>query len=74
MAQDELIRLRQGTNPTHYCPMSEVAPGVCGIKINIDTEWRVMYVANRKEVVYVQENTADKQKRQGLGKAPLIER
>ena len=53
MAQDELIRLRQGANPTHYRPMPEVAPGVCEIKINIGTAWRVMYVANRREAVYV---------------------
>ena len=52
-AQAELRLLRHGANPTHYRPMKDMPPGVCEIRINIGTAWRVMYVANRKEAIYV---------------------
>ena len=53
VARSELGRLRRGMNPMHYRPMKDMPQGVCEIKIDIGTAWRVMYVANRKEAVYV---------------------
>lgn len=53
VARSELGRLRRGMNPQHYRPMRDMPQGVCEIKIDIGTAWRVMYVANRKEAIYV---------------------
>ena len=46
-------RVRQGEMPRSFDTLPRVGQGAYEIRINIGTAWRVIYVANRKEAVYV---------------------
>ncbi len=39
--------------PADFKPMSTIGPGVYEIRVHRDGAWRVIYVANRRDAVYV---------------------
>jgi phage-related protein len=49
----ELRRVQNGLEPTDYKPMTTVGAGVKEIRIHVDGEHRVLYVAKFAESVYV---------------------
>lgn len=50
----QLDRVQSGEMPTHYRPMPSVGRGVVEIKIREDDgAFRVFYVANRGDVIYI---------------------
>ena len=52
-AETDLALLQQGAMPRDFEYMHTVGRGAYEIRINIGTAWRVIYVANRKEAIYV---------------------
>ena len=52
-ADVDIERVRQGEMPRSFDTLPRVGHGAYEIRINIGTAWRVIYVANRKEAVYV---------------------
>lgn len=49
----ELTYMQQGLDPTDWKPMKAVGPGAKEIRIHVLGEWRVLYVANFADAVYV---------------------
>jgi phage-related protein len=49
----QLRRVQQGLHPYDWKPMPTVGPGVREIRIHIEVEHRVFYVASFPEAVYV---------------------
>jgi phage-related protein len=49
----ELYRVQLGLNPYDWKPMSTVGAGVREIRVHVGREFRVLYIANRPEAVYV---------------------
>jgi phage-related protein len=49
----QLRRVQQGLEPNDWKPMPTVGPGVREIRIHIEGEHRVFYVATFSEAVYV---------------------
>jgi phage-related protein len=49
----QLRRVQQGLDPNDWKPMPTVGPGVREIRIHIEVEHRVFYVASFPEAVYV---------------------
>jgi phage-related protein len=49
----QLNRVQQGLEPTDWKPMSTVGPGVREIRIRQAGEFRVLYMANLPEAIYV---------------------
>ena len=49
----QLRRIQQGLDPNDWKPMPTVGPGVGEIRIHVDGEHRVFYVASFAESVYV---------------------
>ena len=49
----QLNRVQQGWEPKDWKPMSTVGPGVREIRIHQAGEFRVLYVANLPEAIYV---------------------
>jgi phage-related protein len=49
----QLRRVQQGLDPNDWKPMPTVGPGVREIRIHVDGEYRVFYVATFSEAVYV---------------------
>lgn len=49
----ELWEVQQGNEPSDWKPMSAVGPGVKEIRIHVEGEYRVLYVAKFEEAVYV---------------------
>jgi phage-related protein len=49
----ELRAIQNGFEPSDSKPMQAVGPGVREIRIHALGEWRVIYVAKLKDVVYV---------------------
>ena len=49
----ELDKVQRGINPKDWKTMPKVAPGVREIRVQIQGAWRVVYVANRKDALYV---------------------
>ncbi|MBE2196103.1 MAG: type II toxin-antitoxin system RelE/ParE family toxin [Caldilineaceae bacterium] len=49
----ELRIVQRGQEPSDWKPMQNVAPGVREIRIRVLGEWRVLYVAQFAEAVYV---------------------
>lgn len=48
------LRLVQlGRMPPDWKPLPAVGPGACEIRIHLEGEWRVVYVAKFQHVVYV---------------------
>ena len=49
----ELWQVQLGLEPSDFKPMPEVGAGAYEIRIWTGTTWRVIYVANRADFVYV---------------------
>ena len=49
----ELYLVQQGNQPTDWKPLPSVGPGVREIRVHVDGEYRVLYLATRPEAVYV---------------------
>lgn len=49
----ELDKVQRGLAPKNWKAMSSIGPGVREIRINVDGTWRVVYIANREDAVYV---------------------
>jgi phage-related protein len=49
----QLRRIQQGLDPNDWKPMPTVGPGVREVRIHIEGEYRVFYVASFPEAVYV---------------------
>lgn len=49
----ELYRLQQGLDPADWKPISSVGPGVREIRVQTGRAFRVLYVAQFAEAVYV---------------------
>jgi len=59
----ELWEVQQGSDPSDWKPMPSVGPGVREIRIHVDGEFRVLYVAKFDEAVYVLHAFAKKSRR-----------
>jgi phage-related protein len=53
MAGFELRAVQNGFAPRDWKPVVAVAPGVKEIRIHVLGEWRVIYVANIRDAIYV---------------------
>jgi phage-related protein len=53
LAGFQLRRVQQGLDPNDWKPMPTIGPGVREIRIHVEGEHRVFYVATFKEAVYV---------------------
>ena len=49
----ELWQVQLGLMPSDFKPMPTVGAGAYEMRIKIGTQWRVIYVANRGDAVYV---------------------
>ncbi len=49
----ELDKVQRGDAPKDWKAMPDIDPGVREIRIRIGGVWRVVYVANRDEAIYV---------------------
>jgi phage-related protein len=49
----ELRAVQNGLDPSDWKPMQAIGPGVREIRIHVLGEWRVVYVANLADAVYV---------------------
>ena len=48
----ELSAVQAGLMPSDFKPMSTVGPGAYEIRVNVEGEWRVIYVAKFARAVY----------------------
>ncbi len=49
----ELLMVQQGFEPAHWRPMSTIGPGVSELKVQGERAYRVFYVAQFIEAIYV---------------------
>jgi phage-related protein len=49
----ELDKVQRGVDPKDWKAMPSIGPGVREIRIRIEGAWRVVYVTNRGDTVYV---------------------
>jgi phage-related protein len=49
----ELYTVQRGLDPTNWKPMRDIGPGVREIRIRVQGEWRVLYVAKFVEAIYI---------------------
>jgi len=49
----ELDKVQRGLEPKDWKSMSAIGPGVREIRIHTGGTWRLVYVVNRKDAVYV---------------------
>ncbi|WP_153099616.1 type II toxin-antitoxin system RelE/ParE family toxin [Paraburkholderia hayleyella] len=49
----ELDAIQRGMMPSDFKPMVNVGPGAYEIRIHVEGEWRVIYVAKFADAVYV---------------------
>lgn len=49
----ELWQVQSGLMPSDFKPMLGVGPGAYEVRIHVEGEWRVIYVAKLKNAVYV---------------------
>ena len=49
----ELDKVQRGDEPKDWKAMSGIGVGVREIRIRVGGEWRVIYLANRNEAIYV---------------------
>lgn len=49
----ELWQVQSGHMPSDFKPMLGVGPGTYEVRIHVEGEWRVIYVAKLKNAVYV---------------------
>ena len=49
----ELDKVQRGFDPRDWKAMPSIGPGVREIRIRVEGAWRVVYVANRGDAVYV---------------------
>jgi phage-related protein len=59
----QLYRVQAGHDPSDWKPMAQVGSGVCEIRIHVDGEFRVLYLATRLDAVYVLHAFAKKSRR-----------
>ena len=62
----ELRALQNGLEPRDWKPIVSVGPGVKEIRIHVLGEWRVMYVANIRDAIYVLHAFQKKTQKTGL--------
>ena len=53
LAGFELWQVQLGLMPSDFKPMPAVGAGAYEVRIKIGTQWRVIYVANQGDAVYV---------------------
>ncbi|WP_337287264.1 type II toxin-antitoxin system RelE/ParE family toxin [Candidatus Methylomirabilis sp.] len=49
----ELRAVQHGLEPSDWKPLPVIGPGVQEIRIQVLGEWRVIYIATRRDAVYV---------------------
>lgn len=49
----ELRTIQNGLEPRDWKPVASVGPGVREIRIHVLGEWRIIYVANIRDAIYV---------------------
>lgn len=49
----ELDAIQRGLMPTDFKPLFGIGAGVYEIRIHVQGEWRVIYIAKRAEAIYV---------------------
>lgn len=49
----EIDTLQRGFEPGDWKPVSNAGTGVCEIRIHTAGEWRVIYLANRADAIYI---------------------
>jgi len=49
----QLYKVQVGLEPTDWKPLSSVGAGVREIRIHVGNEYRVIYLATRREAIYV---------------------
>ena len=49
----QLWRVQDGQEPSDWKPMPSVGPGVREVRVHVEGEFRVLYLATRPEAVYV---------------------
>jgi phage-related protein len=49
----QLERVQQGMAPRDWKPMTSVGPGVAEIRVHVLSEYRVLYLSRRNNVVHV---------------------
>ena len=49
----QLGKVQEGLEPTDWKPMSSIGPGVKEIRLHVDGEYRVIYLATLPDAVYV---------------------
>ena len=49
----ELDKVQRGDNPKDWKTMPNIGPGVREIRIRMLGAWRIVYVVNREEAIYV---------------------
>jgi phage-related protein len=72
IAGRELYRIQAGEMPTDWRPMPDIGSGVIEIRIHRPDEYRIFYIANYAEAVYIlhtfqkkTQQTAEKDKQAG---------
>lgn len=59
----QLYRVQQGDEPSDWKPTRSIGPGVREIRVHVEGEYRVLYLATRPEAVYVLHAFAKKTRR-----------
>ena len=49
----QLDRVQRGLDPTDWKPMTTIGQGVREIRIKVDGQWRIVYIAKFEDAVYV---------------------
>lgn len=49
----ELMRVQSGLDPADWKPMSTVGPGVREIRVRYRGQFRIIYIANRSDGIFV---------------------
>jgi phage-related protein len=52
-AGGQLERVQSGQNPDDFRPVPDVGPGTMEVRLHVENEYRVFYVARFEEAVYV---------------------
>jgi phage-related protein len=53
IAGRELVRVQHGELPTDWRPMPDIGSGVIEVRIHRPNEYRIFYIANYPEAIYV---------------------
>lgn len=52
-AGHELRQVQNGLMPSDFKPMGGVGPGAYELRIHVEGEWRIIFVAKLKDAIYV---------------------